>query len=161
MTSCRSVRYGPRVPPTRPPLKCSRQSAVSSRQSAESRCSSFRLLNPESWFGPCLQEPALLFPESRILNPALPHLPPTAYHLPCTDYHIPSLVSRAKTPDSQEQECRGGRDPALRDAGGHATKMIEAGKMPQPGHAKILPRPQAASACRRHHKPTSAPPTSQ
>jgi hypothetical protein len=31
-------------------------------------------------------------------------------------------------------------------------KMIEAAKMPQPRHEKILPLPQAASAWRRHHK---------
>ena len=80
------------------------------------------------------------------------HLPPTTYLLPSTTYHIPSLVSRAKTPHSQEQECRGGRDPALRDAGGYVMKMIEAAKMPQPRHEKIPPRPQAESACRRHHK---------
>jgi len=30
--------------------------------------------------------------------------------------------------------------------------------MPQIRHSKILPQPQAASACRRHHKPMSAPP---
>jgi len=36
-----------------------------------------------------------------------------------------------------------GGDPALRDAGGHVM-MIEAVKMPQPGHAKTLPQPQAA-----------------
>jgi hypothetical protein len=114
------------------------------------------ILTPESWFSPYLQEPALLFSEPRILNPALPHLPPTTYDLPSityrpppTVYHIPSLVSRAKTPDSQEQECRGGRDPALPDAAGHVVKMIEAVRMPQPRHAKIPPQPQAESACRR------------
>jgi hypothetical protein len=31
-------------------------------------------------------------------------------------------------------------------------KMIEAAKMPQPRHEKIPPQPEAASACRRHHK---------
>jgi hypothetical protein len=30
--------------------------------------------------------------------------------------------------------------------------------MPQMGHGKILSHPQAASACRRHHNPMSAPP---
>jgi len=30
--------------------------------------------------------------------------------------------------------------------------------MPQPRDEKILPQPQPASACRRHHKPMSAPP---
>ena len=60
----------------------------------------------------CNLSAALLPPESRIL------FFPT-YDLPPTTYHIPSLVSRAKASESQEQECRGGRDPALRDAGGH------------------------------------------
>jgi hypothetical protein len=31
-------------------------------------------------------------------------------------------------------------------------KMIEVAKMPQMRHAKILPQPQAESACRRRHK---------
>jgi len=31
-------------------------------------------------------------------------------------------------------------------------KMIEAARMPQPGHARIPPWPQAESACRRHHE---------
>ena len=79
-------------------------------------------------------------------------LTPESCFSPPTTYHIPSLVSRTKAPESQEQECRGGRDPALRDAGGHAMKMLEAAKMPQPRHAEFLPQPQAASACRRHHK---------
>ena len=46
----------------------------------------------------------------------------------------------------------------LRDAGGHVMKMIEAAKMPQMRHAKILPQPQAESACRGHHEPMSGPP---
>ena len=37
-------------------------------------------------------------------------------------------------------------------------KMIEAVRMPQMTHTKILAQPQAESACRRHHKPMSAPP---
>jgi hypothetical protein len=37
-------------------------------------------------------------------------------------------------------------------------KIIEAVKMPQPRHAKILPQLQAESVCRRHHEPTPAPP---
>jgi hypothetical protein len=37
-------------------------------------------------------------------------------------------------------------------------KMIEAAKTPQPRDEKILPQPQAESACRRHHEPMSAPP---
>jgi len=37
----------------------------------------------------------------------------------------------------------------LRDAGGHVMKMIEAEKMPKLKRAKILPHPQAESACRR------------
>ena len=58
-------------------------------------------------------------------------------------------MSRPTTPDSQEQECRGGRDPAQRDAGGHVMKMMEAVRMPQPRRAKILRQPQEASARRR------------
>ena len=38
------------------------------------------------------------------------------------------------------------------DAGDDVMKMIEAAKMPQPRHEKIPPQPEAASACRRHHK---------
>ena len=41
------------------------------------------------------------------------------------------------------------RDPALRDAGGHVMKMIEAVRMPRPRHAKILPQPKAEPACQK------------
>jgi hypothetical protein len=56
-TSCRRLRYGPRVPPTRTPLKFSRQPAVSRRQSAEGRKQKAEggkqmllILTPESCF---------------------------------------------------------------------------------------------------------------
>jgi hypothetical protein len=43
----------------------------------------------------------------------------------------------------------GQQQPVIPGAGGQVMKMIEAVKMPQPRHAKILPQPQAASARRR------------
>jgi hypothetical protein len=93
----------------------------------------------------------------------VPQCPAPVFHFPHTTYHLPRTTSlascqeqkrldRAIALESQEQECRGGRDPARRDAGGHVMKMIEAVKTPQPRHAKTLSEPQAASACRRHHK---------
>ena len=44
----------------------------------------------------------------------------------------------------REVKAREGEpDPALRDAGGHVMKMVDAVKMPQLRNAEILPQPQA------------------
>jgi len=85
VTLCRRLRYRPRVPPTQTPLKRSRQSAVSGRQSAGARR---RRAIPNSLSTISL----ITCPCSsicRILTPVLSTTPRTtlAYLLPCVKRH--------------------------------------------------------------------------
>jgi hypothetical protein len=114
MTSCRRLWYRPRVPPTRTPLKRSRQSAESRRRRAEGGKQMPFILTPDSW----LLNPGLAPDTWNLLFPTY-DIPPTVFTIHNSDsnplralwggvfhrstivaYYISSLVSRAEAQES-------------------------------------------------------------